>query len=116
MIKLEDIKTDFYNTHEYSIPESDTVGLSVEYFPDLNILMKTDLIFEGGCYDETIKCCPSLYKVNNIDEAWNIAIGYISEGLGDDTVFDEESETFYDENEYKDANRLNNLQNLLKTL
>ena len=116
MIKLDDIKTDFYNTHKYSIPEEDTAGLSVEYFPDLNILMKTDLIFEGGCYDETINCCPSLYKANNIDEAWNIAKSYIINALEEDNVFNAESETFYEENEYKEANRLNNLQNLLKTL
>lgn len=116
MRKLADIKKEFYANHFYEIDEdvSDiSIGVRVEYIPALNIFMKTDLVFEGGHYDETIQCQPILDKANNIDEAWEKAIKYISEAL---PLYDELDETFYEEDEYKEKKRLDGLKSLLKNI
>lgn len=116
MYKLADIKKEFYTNHYYEIDEdvSDiSTGVRVEYIPALNIFMKTDLIFEGDCYDETIQCQPILYKANNIDEAWEKARGYIFEAL---PLYDESDKTFYEEDEYKEKKRLEGLKDLLKNI
>lgn len=116
MRKLADIKKEFYANHFYEIDEdvSDiSTGVRVEYIPAINIFMKTDLVFVGDPYDETIQCQPILDKANTIDEAWEKAIKYISEAL---PLYDESDETFYEEDEYKEKKRLDGLKSLLKNI